>query len=141
MDFAFMFIPSEGVYYDLLINKVGAVQTSARDLIEYAFQERKVIIVSPTSFMAYLQTVLQGLRSLQIEEQAQHILKRVGELGRHVGNYEEFMKKLGVTLGTTVSHYNSAYKELGKVDKDVLRITKEAVGIEPMTLEKPDREE
>lgn len=141
MDFAFMFIPSEGVYYDLLINQVGAVKTSARDLIEYAFQQKKVIIVSPTSFMAYLQTVLQGLRSLQIEEQAQHIMKRVGELGRHIGNYEEFMKKLGISLGTSVGHYNAAYKELGKVDKDVLRITKEAVGVEPMALERPDREE
>ncbi len=141
MDFAFMFIPSEGVYYDLLVNKVGAVDASSRDLIEYAFQQKKVIIVSPTSFMAYLQTVLQGLRSLQIEEQAQHIMKRVGELGRHIGNYEEFMKRLGISLGTTVGHYNTAYKELGKVDKDVLRITKEAAGVEPVNLERPEREE
>jgi DNA recombination protein RmuC len=141
MDFAFMFIPSEGIYYDLLMNQVGAVQTSARDLIEYAFQQKKVIIVSPTSFMAYLQTVLQGLRSLQIEEQAQEIMKRVGELGRHLKNYEDFMKKLGISLGTTVGHYNTAYKELGKVDKDVMRITKEAVGLEPVALERPDQEE
>ena len=141
MDFAFMFIPSEGVYYDLLVNKVGAVQTSSRDLIEYAFQEKKVIIVSPTSFMAYLQTVLQGLRSLQIDDQAQQIMKRVGELGRHISNYEELMKKLGMSLGTTVGHYNSAYKELGKVDKDVLRITGEAIDVDPVSLERPDREE
>ncbi|HEX6258464.1 MAG TPA: DNA recombination protein RmuC, partial [Candidatus Saccharimonadales bacterium] len=69
MDFAFMFIPSEALYYDLLINKVGVTAVGARDLIEYAFRDKRVIIVSPTSFMAYLQTVLQGLRSLQIEEQ------------------------------------------------------------------------
>ena len=141
MDFAFMFIPSEGVYYDLLVNKVGAVQTSARDLIEYAFQQKKVIIVSPTSFMAYLQTVLQGLKALQIEEQAQTIMKRVGELGRHIGTYEEFYKKLGVSLGTTVGHYNSAYKELGKIDKDVVRITERSAGINPLILEKPEKEE
>src|SRR3990167_865399 len=65
MDFAFMFIPSESLYYDLLINNVGT-GGSSRDLIEYAFRDKRVIIVSPTSFMAYLQTVLQGLRSLQI---------------------------------------------------------------------------
>jgi len=141
MDFAFMFIPSEGVYYDLLVNKVGAVQTSSRDLIEYAFQQKKVIIVSPTSFMAYLQTVLQGLRSLQIEEQAQEIMKRVGELGRHVGTYEDYYKKLGNSLATTVNHYNSGYKELGKMDKDVLRITKETVGIDPQVIDRPEREE
>jgi DNA recombination protein RmuC len=140
MDFAFMFIPSEGIYYDLLINQVGAVKTSTRDLIEYAFQQKKVIIVSPTSFMAYLQTVLQGLRALQIEESAKEIRKRVEELGRHLGNYDQFMAKLGATLSTTVNAYNTAYKELGKVDKDVLRITETSMGIEPAVLEKPDRE-
>ena len=51
------------------------------------------------------------------------------------------MKKLGMSLGTTVGHYNSAYKELGKVDKDVLRITGEAIDVDPVSLERPDREE
>jgi DNA recombination protein RmuC len=70
MEFAFMFIPSEGIYYDLLVNKVGTLKSNSVDLVEYAFKEKKVIIVSPTSFYAYLQTVLQGLRALQIEEKA-----------------------------------------------------------------------
>jgi DNA recombination protein RmuC len=134
-EFAFMFIPSEAVYYDLLINKVGTV--NARDLIEYAIVDKKVIIVSPTSFLAYLQTVLQGLKALQIEESAKEIMKRVEELGRHLGSYETYMKKLGNHLGTTVNMYNSAYKELGKIDKDVLRITGEAVGVEQNILEAP----
>jgi DNA recombination protein RmuC len=138
MDFAFMFIPSEAIYYDLLINQIGAVKTTTRDLIEYAFQEKHVIIVSPTSFMAYLQTVLQGLRALQIEESAKEIRKRVEELGRHLGNYEQFMKKLGINLTTTINAYNTASKEFGKIDKDVLRITGEAVGIEPQTIDKPE---
>lgn len=138
MDFAFMFIPSEAIYYDLLINQVGAVKTNTRDLIEYAFQQKKVIIVSPTSFMAYLQTVLQGLRALQIEESAKEIRKRVEELGRHLINYEQFMKKLGVNLTTTVNAYNTSYKELGKIDKDVLHITGETVGIETQILDKPE---
>jgi len=141
MDFAFMFIPSEGIYYDLLINQVGAVKSTTRDLIEYAFQQKKVIIVSPTSFMAYLQTVLQGLRSLQIEESAKDIRKRVEQLGRHIGSYDQFMSKLGNSLATTVNHYNTAHKELGKIDKDVLRITDSAAGIEPLVIEKPEREE
>lgn len=140
MDFAFMFIPSEGIYYDLLINQVGAVKTNTRDLIEYAFQQKKVIIVSPTSFLAYLQTVLQGLKSLQIEEQAKEIQKRVGELGRHLGSYNEFMLKLGNALATTVNHFNTAHKELGKVDKDVLRITGESPELETLAVEKPERE-
>lgn len=141
MEFAFMFIPSEAVYYDLLINKVGAIKSSTRDLIQYAAGEKKVMIVSPTTFLAYLQTVLQGLKALKIEESAKEIRKRVEELGRHLGSYETYMKKLGTHLGTTVNMYNSAYKELGKIDKDVLRITGEKAEIEPTTIEGPLPEE
>lgn len=138
MEFAFMFIPSEGVYYDLLVNQVGAMKTNTRDLIEYAFQ-KKVIIVSPTSFLAYLQTVLQGLKGLQIEEQAKEIQQRVGELGRHLKSYDEYMVKLGNTLQTTVNHYTAAAKELGKIDKDVLRISGESPGMSAVTLAGPER--
>lgn len=140
MEFAFMFIPAEAVYYDLLINKIGAIKSNTRDLIQYAAGEKKVMIVSPTTFLAYLQTVLQGLKALQIEESAKEIRKRVEELGRHLASYETYMKKLGVHLGTTVNMYNNAYKELGKIDKDVLRITGEAVEIEPMVLDQPKTE-
>ncbi|HAT73784.1 MAG: hypothetical protein US30_C0004G0118 [Candidatus Moranbacteria bacterium GW2011_GWF2_36_839] len=140
MDFAFMFIPSEAIYYDLLINKVGAVQVNTRDLIEYAFQDKKVIIVSPTSFLAYLQTVLQGLRAFQIEESAKTIRINVEKLGRHIVAFEDYMKKLGNGLGTTVNQYNIAYKELGKIDKDVARITEGEKIIEPISLEKPKEE-
>jgi DNA recombination protein RmuC len=137
MDFAFMFIPSEAIYYDLLINKVGATSTSSRDLVEYAFRDKKVIIVSPTSFMAYLQTVLQGLRSLQIEEQAKEIQIRVGQLGEHLKSYDMYMQKLGSSLGTTVNHFNTAHKELKKVDKDVVKIAGSTPAIEPLLVDKP----
>jgi DNA recombination protein RmuC len=137
MDFAFMFIPAEAIYYDLLINQIGAVKVNTRDLIEYAFKERKVIIVSPTSFLAYLQTVLQGLRALQIEESAKEIRKRVEELGKHLKSYEAYMQKMGTHLGTTVNTYNNAYKELGKIDKDVLRITGEKIGTDPVAVQGP----
>ncbi|KKT09298.1 MAG: hypothetical protein UV88_C0012G0005 [Parcubacteria group bacterium GW2011_GWA1_43_21] len=141
MDFAFMFIPHEAVYYDLLVTQVGAVKVNTRDLVEYAFKEKHVIIVSPTSFLAYLQTVLQGLKALQIEESAKEIRKRVEELGKHLGAYDQYMNKLGTALGTTVSHYNTAHKELKKIDKDVLRISGEGAGIEPLVLEKPSEDE
>ncbi len=136
MDFAFMFIPSESIYYDLLIKRVGAAH---RDLVEYAFKEKHVVIVSPTSFLAYLQTVLQGLRSLQIEESAKHIQKNVEKLGRHLKSYEEFFGKVGSSLSTTVNHYNHASKELGKVDKDVLRIADKKAGeiTERVEIERP----
>ncbi len=140
MDYAFMFIPSEAIYYDLLINKVGVTTTSARDLIEYAFQEKHVIIVSPTTFMAYLQTVMQGLRALQIEEQAKDIQVRVGELGRHIAAYESLMQKLGGSLGTTVNHFNNAHKELKKIDKDVVKIADANPSVEPLLLERPQQD-
>lgn len=140
MDFAFMFIPHEAIYYDLLVSQVGAVKVNTRDLVEYAFKDKHVIIVSPTSFLAYLQTVLQGLKALQIEEQAVEIRKRVEDLGKHLLAYDDYMKKLGGTLGTSVSHYNLAYKEFKKIDKDVLRVTGNGGEVEPLVLDKPNFE-
>lgn len=137
LDFAFMFIPSEAIYYDLLVNTVGAVKVNTRDLIEYAFRDKKVIIVSPTSFLAYLQTVLQGLKAMQIEDQAKEIIVRIEKLQRHIGSYDEFMKKLGSSLSTTVNHYNNAYVEFKKIDKDVTKITGQDGGIEILKIEKP----
>lgn len=141
LPFAFMFIPAEGIYYDLLINQISRGAVNTQNLIEYAYNKRKVIIVSPTTFYAYLQSVLFGFKAFKIEESAKHIEKRVGELGKHLEAYEEYMKKLGVTLGTSVNHYNTAYKELKKVDKDVFRIAGEEIGIEPTLLDKPTFEE
>jgi len=138
MDFAFMFIPSEAIYYELLTEKVGSTGTNSRDLIDYAFKDKRVIIVSPTSFLAYLQTVMQGLRSLQIEEQAKEITLRVGELGKHMSAFELIMQKLGSSLGATVGHFNRAHKELKKVDKDVTKISGVRADVEPLLLDKPE---
>ncbi len=137
MDFAFMFIPHEAIYYDLVSGTVGA---SEENLIQRAAGKYRVITISPTSLFAYLQTVLQGLNALHIEEQAQEIIKRVEELGKHLKSYEEYYAKLGNTLTTTVNHYNAGYKELGKVDKDVLRITGNKIGLETLTIDKPSVE-
>jgi DNA recombination protein RmuC len=137
LPFAFMFIPAEGIYYDLLVNEVGAVKVNTRNLIDYAYNDKKVIIVSPTTFAAYLQSVLYGFKAFKIEESAKDIIKRVDELGKHLKAYEDYMGKLGNALGTTVNHYNAAYKEMGKLDKDVTRITGATPGLEPIALEKP----
>lgn len=135
-DFAFMFIPHEGIYYDLLSNRVGAGE---ENLIQRAAGKYKVIIVSPTSFLAYLQTVLQGLKAMEIEERAEDIIKNVEKLRGHITKYEDYYQKLGNALSTTVNHYNAGYKELNKMDKDVTRITGETAGIEVMSLEKPQK--
>lgn len=141
MDFAFMFIPHEAIYYDLLINKIGAVTEDTENLIQRAAGRYKVIIVSPTSFLAYLQTVLQGLRAMQIEEQAKDIVQRVGELGKHLKTFEEYHAKLGNALGTVVNHFNNSGKEFKKIDKDVMRITGDAPGIAMPVIDAPVRDE
>lgn len=136
MDFAFMFIPHEGIYYDLLSNRIGAGE---ENMIQRAAGKYRVIIVSPTSFLAYLQTVLQGLKALEIEEKAADIIKNVEKLSQHIGKYEDYYQKLGNALSTTVNHYNTGYKELAKIDKDVVRITGESAGVEVLALDKPLR--
>lgn len=142
LPFAFMFIPAEGIYYDLLVNDVqGVAKVNTRNLVDYAYNEKHVVIVSPTTFAAYLQSVLYGFKAYKIEEAAMDIMKRVNELSKHWKAYEEYMQKLGNSLGTTVNHYNSSYKELKKVDKDVLNITGETMNIEPLVITGPSRED
>ena len=137
LPFAFMYIPAEAIYYDLLINEVGSVKVNTRNLIDYAYNEKKVIIVSPTTFAAYLQSVLYGFKAFKIEETAKDIAKNVEALGRHLNAYQDYYKKLGNSLSTTVNHFNAGSKELGKIDKDVLRITGESAELESPLLEKP----
>ncbi|HJL55698.1 MAG: DNA recombination protein RmuC [Candidatus Pacebacteria bacterium] len=141
LPFAFMFIPAEGIYYDLLVNEVGAVKVNTRSLIDYAYKDKNVIIVSPTTFAAYLQSVLYGFRAFKIEESAKQIGKQVEGLSRHLKSYDDYFKKVGNSLSTTVNHYNSASKELGKIDKDVLKITGDSADIETVMIDKPEKEE
>ncbi len=140
-NFAFMFIPAEGIYYNLLIYKQGSIEVNSQNLIEYAF-DKHVIIVSPTSFYAYLQTVMQGLKSVELEKNVVEVVKKVGELSRHLNAYQTYMQKLGNNLGTTVNMYNTASKEFTKIDKDVYKITggESAINVELEQLEKPNQE-
>lgn len=137
LSFAFMFIPAEAIYYDLLVNEVGATKVNTRSMIDYAYRDKNVIIVSPTTFAAYLQSVLYGFRAFKIEESAKVIGKQVEMLSRHLKAYEGFITKVGGSLGTTVNHYNAAQKELGKIDKDITKITGTALDTEGNLLEKP----
>jgi DNA recombination protein RmuC len=141
MEFAFMFIPHEAIYYDLLVNKIGAALGDNENLLQRAAAKYHVIIVSPTSFSAYLQTVLQGLNALKIEEQAKEIRVRVSDLGRHLQAYETNFQNVGKHLGTTVNQYNLASKELAKIDKDVLRITGSGTEFKANVLDKPQSDE
>jgi len=141
LPFAFMFIPAEGIYYDLLVNEVGSSKVNTRSLIDYAYNDKKVIIVSPTTFSAYLQSVLYGFKAYKIEESAKLIGKKVEELGRHLKRYDELHGKLGASLGTVVNHYNNSTKEFGKIEKDILKISGAELSLESTIIEKPAEKE
>ncbi len=136
LDQALMFIPSEAIYYDLLANKVGLGAVSGRNLIQYA-AEKKVTIVGPSTLSAMLQTIMQGLRSIEIHKDTEKIRKNIEQLSKHLIAHNAYMMKLGSSLGTTVNHYNATYKELGKIDRDIVKITDAEVSVEPVLLDKP----
>ncbi len=140
LDQALMFIPSEAIYYDLLANKVGLGGVSGRNLIQYA-GDKKVTIVGPSTLSAMLQTIMQGLRSIEIHKDTEKIRKNIEMLHKHLLAHNAYMIKLGNSLGTTVGHYNTTYKELGKIDRDIVKIAETDASIEPVLLEKPKIED
>lgn len=140
LDQALMFIPSEAIYYDLLANKVGAGNVSGRSLMQYA-NEKKVTIVGPSTLSAMLQTILQGLRSIEIHKDTEKIRKNIEQLQKHLISHNAYMQKLGASLGTTVGHYNNTYKELGKVDRDIVKITDTESAVDPLLIDRPNIDE
>lgn len=122
LDQALMFIPSEAIYYDLLANKVGASGVSGRDLMQYAAVDKRVVIVGPSTLSAMLQVIVQGLKSLEIQKDTEIIRKNIEQLQKHLIAYDGYYKKIGNSLSATVGHYNKASKELGKIDKDIVKI-------------------
>jgi len=138
---ALMFIPSEAIYYDLLANKVGLGGVSGRNLMHYAAAEKKVTIVGPSTLAAMLQIIVQGLRSLEIQNDTEKIRKNIEQLSKHLLAHNGYMQKLGGSLSTTVGHFNTTYKELGKIDRDVVKIADAEPGVEPILIDKPTLED
>ncbi len=136
LDQALMFIPSEAIYYDLLANKVGLAGVNSRNLMQYA-ADKKVTIVGPSTLSAMLQTIMQGLRSIEIHKDTEKIRKNIEQLSKHLLAHNTYMQKLGSSLGTTVGHFNTTYKELGKIDRDIVKIADTEATVEPLALDKP----
>jgi DNA recombination protein RmuC len=137
LDQAFMFIPSEAIYYDLLANKVGLGQVSGRSLMQYAAKDKKVTIVGPSTLSAMLQVVVQSLRSMEIQKDTDKIRKNIDQLSKHLMAHNGYMQKLGASLGTTVGHFNTTYKELGKIDRDIVKIAEVEATVEPLQIDRP----
>lgn len=141
-DYAYMFIPADGLYQDLLNSRVGTLQINSQDLVSYAYA-KKVMIVSPMSLFPMLQITVKALHNLKVEESIQDILNNVQKLSNHLNAYKAYHSKLGNTISTVVNHYNNTSKEFKKINKDILRISDKPDEIQFQTefLEKPKVDE
>jgi len=137
-DYAYMFIPADGLYQDLLNSRVGTLKINQRDLVSYAYT-KKVMIVSPMSLFPMLQITVKALHNLKVEDSINDILKNVEKLSTHLNAYKTYHDKLGNTLGTAVNHYNDSSKEFKKIDKDVIKISSgnSKLNISSEEIEKP----
>ena len=142
VDYAYMFIPADGLYQDLLNNKVGSLKINQRDLVSYAYQ-KKVMIVSPMSLFPMLQVTSKALNNMKVEESINEIQMNIEKLGNHLNAYLTYHEKLGNSIGTVVNQYNVTNKEFKKIDKDITKLTsnKSTIGIETENIEKPLVEE
>ena len=121
-DYAYMFIPADGLYQDLLNSRVGTLKINQRDLVSYAYT-KKVMIVSPMSLFPMLQITVKALHNLKVEDSINDILKNVSKLSNHLNAYKTYHDKLGNSLRISVGHYNSSTNEFKKIDKDVIKIS------------------
>ena len=107
LPFALMYIPAENVYYEVIVkDDIGEGQTN---LCAYAM-ERRVIPVSPSSFYAYLQAILIGLKGMRVEAHAQEIMRHVERLS---GDFVRIRKEFG-TLGSHLKNASDRYSDLDR---------------------------
>jgi DNA recombination protein RmuC len=123
-DFAFMYIPTEAVYYELACGKSGAA-------LQYA-HERRVFPVSPSTFVAYLQVIALGLRGMQIEQHAHEVMAYVAELGKDFDRFVDDFETVGTHLGHAQKKYAEADKRLDKFATKLERASDEVEELEAM---------
>ena len=142
VDYAYMFIPADGLYQDLLNNKVGSLKINQRDLVSYAYQ-KKVMIVSPMSLFPMLQVTNKALNNMKVEESINEIQMNIEKLGNHLNAYLTYHEKLGNSISTVVNQYNVTNKEFKKIDKDITKLTsnRSSISIEMENIDKPVLEE
>jgi DNA recombination protein RmuC len=106
--FALMYIPAENVYYEVIVK--DDLGDAHANLCAYAM-ERRVVPVSPSSFYAYLQAILLGLRGLQVEERAHEIIRHLEQLS---GEFARVKKEFG-TLGSHIKNASDRYSDIDRV--------------------------
>ena len=106
---ALMFVPSENVYYELLMTS----DAKAQPLDEYC-RSRNVVAVSPNTLYAHLQVILMGLQGMQIEENAKQLHASLAGMQKQMENFTEFFEKLGMHLKNAQQSYGEADKRFEK---------------------------
>jgi DNA recombination protein RmuC len=107
-EFAFMYLPSEAIYYELTCGKTGA-------LLDYA-QSKSVVPVSPTTLTAYLHVIVLGLKGLQIEKHAEEIKANCARLQTEFGKFKEDFELVGTHLDRAQKKFLESEKHLGKFE-------------------------
>jgi len=113
LDYAFMYIPIEGVYYETMVHPSTS---SGQELHLWEFcLQNKVVPVSPNSFLAYLQTVLVGLRGMKIEQKTREILQYIGQLRQDFGKFSDDFSMVGKHLSNAKTKYDDSNRRLDKL--------------------------
>jgi DNA recombination protein RmuC len=109
LDVALMFVPSETVFYELLMSEDGKGQP----LDEYC-RSRSIFPVSPNTLHANLRVIAMGLRGMQIEENAKHLSSNLNGLRKQLDTFTEYFEKIGTHLKNAQQSYSEADKRFDK---------------------------
>ncbi len=107
-DFVVLFIPGDQF--------LGAALDIDRSLLEDALKQ-KVILATPTSFVALLRAVAYGWRQENLAENADRIRELGEDLYQRLATFTEHLARLGLSLESSVGAYNKA---VGSLDAKVL---------------------
>ena len=124
VDFVLMYIPLENLYHFLLTSTIGAKNIP---VIQYAFAQ-KVILVSPQTLMAYLETIRHSMKLFSLQTDTKNILstheKVKNEIRKFLDSFDETTKKLDQTVKafdslktTRVNKLEKSFEELDEVNK------------------------
>ena len=126
-DFALMYVPAENVYYETIIKQDAGEE---HELLGYALQKH-VIPVSPNSFYAYLQTILLGLKGMQVGVRAQEILASLQRLRGDFDRLAENFRLVGKHLTNAAGSYADTEKTLTKLDVKLSQIEQPTAPLPP----------
>ena len=135
IDIAFMFVPSDAIYNEII--SISSNTSIPFNMVTYAYS-KKVVLVSPTSFFAYLQTVLLALNTIKIEGRVDEIIQYLNDSTRYLKEFEENINKLGKNIGTVVNAFNKTATTGNKLSKRLAKATNAKKNI--IAIEKIDEE-